>query len=324
MNASARHPYPVHAPDGGGASPLLARLPVVDGRYTAMADLSRHCWFRVGGPAEILFEPAGEEDLQRFLAGCPAEIPLTVIGLGANLLVRDGGIPGVVMRLAEGFDSIIFADAAVDVGTGTPTAILSRAAAAQGVGGLEFLSGIPGTIGGVLRMNAGAYGVETADIVCEVRAFDRRGQRQVLPAKSIAFSYRNCNLPEDWIFTSARLQGHAADPRRISDFITEIAAARTATQPRTRTGGSTFTNPEGPQGQIKAWELIEQAECRGLRRGAAAVSVQHCNFLVNEGGATAADIEALGEEVRRRVIEKTGVALEWEIRRLGVTAGEDE
>ena len=300
-------------------SRLLDRLPAVRGRYTESAALSRVTWFRVGGPAEVMFRPADRDDLAAFLAGKPADVPLTVIGVGSNLLVRDGGIDGVVIRLGRGFtdivvdgDEIIAGAAALDLNV----AIAARGAA---LAGLEFLSGIPGTIGGALRMNAGAYGREMTDVTIAAEALDAQGRLQRLDHAALGFSYRHAALPEDWIFTAARLKGTAGDKAAIAARMDEIQKARAETQPlRTPTGGSTFKNPDDPKAAgRKAWQLVDEAGCRGLRMGGAMVSELHCNFLINTGGATAADIEALGEEVRRRVFAKSGVTLEWEIKRIG-------
>ena len=301
------------------ADSLLDRLPPVRGRYSANADLSRFTWFRVGGPAEVMFRPADVGDLSGFLMAKPKDVPVTVIGVGSNLLVRDGGVEGVVIRLGRGFTGIEIAG--VDVNAGAAALDLSVAIAARnaGVTGLEFLSGIPGTIGGALRMNGGAYGREMKDATVIAEALDPAGTRHKLTLKELGFSYRHCSAPGDWIFTGATLRGKSGDRTEIARRMDEIQAARGASQPlRTRTGGSTFLNPTDPKAQgKKSWELITAAGCRGLTIGGARVSEQHCNFLINTGEATAADIEALGEEVRRRVYETTGVRLEWEIRRIG-------
>jgi UDP-N-acetylmuramate dehydrogenase len=294
---------------------LLDRLPAVRGRYRAGADLARVTWFRVGGPAEVVFRPADADDLSAFLAARPADVPVTVIGVGSNLLVRDGGVPGVVVRLGRAFAGIAVDGAAVEAGAAALDLNVARAACQAGFAGLEFLAGIPGTVGGALRMNGGAYGREMKDVVARADALAPDGARHALAIGGLGFAYRHCAVPEDWVFVGARLEGAPGDPEAIAARIREIQEARAATQPiRTRTGGSTFKNPEG----ARAWELIERAGCRGLRLGGARVSEQHCNFLINDGTATAGDLEALGEEVRRRVREATGVLLEWEIRRIGV------
>jgi UDP-N-acetylmuramate dehydrogenase len=304
------------------AVPLIERLPPVRGRLTPGAPLAGITWFGVGGPAEVMFRPLDEADLAEFLAALPAAVPVTMIGVGSNLLVRDGGIPGVVIRLGRGFATIDpdcprirFGAAALDVNVAT-------LAAEAGIAGCEFLSGVPGTIGGALRMNAGAYGGDMAQTVVSARALDRRGQAHDLDVAALGFSYRKSAVRDDWIFVSAVLAGRADDAATIKQRLATIRAAREASQPlRTKTGGSTFKNPteNNPTG-AKAWELIDQAGCRGLARGGAKVSEQHCNFLINASGATAADIEELGEEVRRRVFDCTGITLEWEIRRVGEAA----
>lgn len=286
------------------------------GRLVPDAPLAELTWFRVGGPAEVLFSPADEGDLAAFLAATPADIPVTVIGVGSNLLVRDGGVPGVVIRLGRGFGAIAAEEGyRLRVGAAVPDVKVARAALDHGIGGLTFFRGIPGTIGGALRMNGGAYGRETRDALIEARAVDRGGRVVTLPAAEMRMSYRHCGVPEDHVFTQALVQGAPADPAEIAADMEAITQAREETQPiRSRTGGSTFKNP--PEG--KAWQLIDRAGMRGFSVGAARVSEKHCNFLINEGGATAADIEALGEAVRARVLETSGVALEWEIRRIGV------
>ena len=300
--------------------PLIDRLPPVRGRYKANAPLAGITWFRVGGPAEVSFRPADRDDFLDFLAARPADVPVTVIGVASNSLIRDGGVPGVVLRLGRAFVEI---DAeANDVTCGAAALDLNVAKVAQsaGIGGLEFLCGVPGTIGGALRMNAGAYGKEIKDVLVSAEAADIYGKVHRLDPGDFGFAYRQTEIPADWIFLGARLRGQADDPAAIAGRMREIQETRAASQPiRTRTGGSTFKNPPGE----KAWELIDRAGCRGLRRGGAMVSEQHCNFLINTGTASAADLEALGEEVRARVREATGVALEWEIRRLGVPAGPD-
>lgn len=300
---------------------LIDRLPRVRGRYRENADLARVTWFRVGGDAEILFRPADAGDLAAFLKARPADVPITVIGVGSNLLVRDGGVPGVVIRLGREFANIAARGTEISAGAGALDFTIAKASAAAGIEGLEFLAGIPGTLGGALRMNGGAYGREIKDVVVSADALAPDGTRHRLAADALGFSYRRGTTPEGWIFTGARLKGAKGEPQVIKRRIAEIQAARAATQPvRSRTGGSTFRNPGGAAGEPKAWQLIDRAGCRGLRRGGARVSDQHCNFLINDGAATAADIEGLGEEVRRRVKEATGVTLEWEIRRIGTMA----
>ena len=300
------------------ARSLLDRLPPVRGRYAENVPLAPLTWFRVGGPAEVMFRPADVDDLAAFLARKPADVPVTVLGVGSNLLVRDGGIPGVVVRLGRAFAGIAAADAdTLETGAGALDLNVARVALDAGIGGLEFLSGIPGTIGGALRMNAGAYGAEIEDVLVTARAIDAGGRVHVLQPADVGFAYRRCAVPADSIFVAAVLRGRAEDPRAIGRRMDDIRAARESTQPiRSRTGGSTFANPPG----AKAWELIDRAGCRGLAIGGAKVSEQHCNFLVNTGDATAADLERLGEEVRRRVLATTGTTLSWEIHRVGVPA----
>jgi UDP-N-acetylmuramate dehydrogenase len=294
---------------------LIDRLPPVRGRYAEDVSLAAITWFRVGGPAEVLFRPADADDLATFLARRPADVPVTVLGVGSNLLVRDGGVPGVVIRLGRAFAAIEVEGDEIVAGAGALDANVARTALEAGIGGLEFLSGVPGTIGGALRMNAGAYGGEMKDVVASARAVAPDGTIHELDNAALGFAYRGCAVPRDWIFLSARLSGLRTPHEAIARRMDEIRGKREATQPiRTRTGGSTFANPEG----AKAWELIDKAGCRGLALGGAKVSEQHCNFLINTGTATAADLEALGEEVRRRVFAATGVRLAWEIDRIGV------
>ncbi len=296
---------------------LIERLPAVRGRLTADAPLAGVTWFRVGGPAEVMFRPVDAEDLSTFLAAKPADVPVTVIGVASNLLVRDGGVRGVVIRLGRGFTEIAATGEVVRAGAAALDGNVAVVARDAPLAGLEFLSGIPGTIGGALRMNGGAYGAEMKDVVIGAEAIDGQGNRHRLSLAELGFSYRHCDVAEDWIFTAAELRGKPGDSAAIQTRMDEIAAAREASQPvRTRTGGSTFANPPGH----KAWELIDSVDGRGLHRGGAMVSEKHCNFLINTGEATAADIEGLGEELRRRVHEKFGVTLEWEIRRIGVPA----
>lgn len=296
---------------------LIDRLPPVRGEYRADVALARFTWFRAGGPAEVLFIPADEEDLCGFLARTPEDIPLTVIGVASNLLIRDGGIPGVTIRLRNAFAGLDRTDAGVRAGAGALDINVARFAADEGLSGLEFLSGIPGTIGGALRMNAGAYGAEIKDVLLRATAFDRQGNRHTLGAAAMGFGYRQSGVPGDWIFLSAEMSALPATPEKIAGRMTEIGAARSDTQPvRSRTGGSTFKNPSGRH----AWQLIDAAGCRGLAVGKAMVSEKHCNFLINTGGATAHELESLGEEVRRRVLAHSGVDLQWEIKRIGVDA----
>jgi UDP-N-acetylmuramate dehydrogenase len=291
----------------------------VRGRLEADAPLADLTWFRAGGPAEVLFVPMDETDLADFLAGSDPEVAVHVIGVGSNLLVRDGGVPGVVIRLGRGFGEIsVESGQRVRTGTAVPDVKAARFALDHSIGGLTFLRGIPGTIGGALRMNGGAYGRETKDVLIEARAVDRRGRISVLSNADMHYTYRHCGAPEDLIFTEALLQGEAGDPAEIARAMEEITERRESTQPvKSRTGGSTFKNPPGH----KSWQLIDKAGMRGFAVGPAKVSELHCNFLINEGGATAAQIEELGETVRRRVKETSGVDLEWEIKRIGVAAG---
>jgi UDP-N-acetylmuramate dehydrogenase len=298
---------------------LIERLPPVRGLYTADAPLKDLLWFRVGGPAEVLFEPKDEGDLAAFLAERPDGVPLSVIGGGANLLVRDGGIPGVVIRLGSGFGEIEVTDHEVRAGGGALLGAIARAARDAEIKGLEFLSGIPGTLGGALRMNAGAFGSEMRDIIIGAVAMDRNGKLHQLDPDALGFAYRHCSVPEDWIFTASHLRGQPGNRHEIVARMQEIHRYRKGTQPLgLRTGGSTFKNP--PTG--KAWELISRAGCRGISRGGAMVSDKHCNFLINTGDATSADIEGLGEEVRQRVQKSCGVELKWEIRRIGEPHGD--
>jgi UDP-N-acetylmuramate dehydrogenase len=285
------------------------------GRLLANQSLAELTWFRVGGPAQALFMPEDEDDLASFLANLPAEIAVTVIGLGSNLIVRDGGVPGVVVRLGRGFSEIAVEGLNVRAGAAVPDVKVARAAQEAGIAGLSFLRGIPGAIGGALRMNGGAYGRETKDALLEARAVDRTGRIHVLANADFGFTYRHCGAPGDYIFTQATFRGERGDPAVIAAEMEKITESREATQPiKSRTGGSTFKNPPGN----KAWQLIDAAGCRGLRIGDAQVSEMHCNFLINLGSATAADIEVLGETVRARVKENAGVELEWEIKRIGL------
>ncbi|MCZ6587946.1 MAG: UDP-N-acetylmuramate dehydrogenase [Alphaproteobacteria bacterium] len=297
---------------------LLERLPQVRGRYDAQAPIARYTWFRAGGPAEVLYRPADVTDLANFLAGKPGDVAVTVLGVGSNMLVRDGGIPGVVIRLGRPFSTIRVDGTQIHAGAMALDYNIAKAARDASIAGFEFLAGIPGTIGGGLRMNAGAYGREFKDIVIQVLALTPQGDIESLSPEDWTPRYRGCGVPTDWIFTGCAMTGAWGNNADISRAMELIQEAREDTQPiRTRTGGSTYKNPNGQ----KAWELIERAGCRGLRLGNAQVSEKHCNFLVNLGGATAADIEGLGEEVRRRVREASGVELEWELERIGVPTG---
>jgi UDP-N-acetylmuramate dehydrogenase len=302
--------------------PLIDRLPPLRGRVTAAYDLAKVTWFRVGGPAEVMVRPEDADDLATLLAGRPDGVAVTVIGVGSNLLVRDGGVPGVVVRLGRGFTGVRVEGEVIHCGAAALDLSVAQTARDAGLGGLEFLSGIPGTIGGALRMNAGAYGAEIKDVLVSCTAMDEAGRLHHLTPAEMAFSYRHSGLAEGWIVTAATLRGQPDTAAAIARRMAAIKEAREDSQPvRSRTGGSTFANPPG----ARAWELIDRAGCRGLRRGGAQVSEHHCNFLINLGEATAADLEDLGEEVRARVLDTTGVRLHWEIRRLGVRAnGEGE
>jgi UDP-N-acetylmuramate dehydrogenase len=299
----------------------IEALPPLKGRLRLDADLAKITWFRVGGPAEVMFRPEDLEDLRAFLAAKPADVPVTVIGVGSNLLVRDGGVPGVVIRLGKQFAKITVDGNMLRAGAATPDLYVARAARDAGQAGLEFLCGVPGTVGGALRMNAGAYGGEVKDVLRRAWVMHPAGVLHELNNSEMEFGYRHCGVPEDWIFTEAEFEGQPGDIAEIAARMEEIGETRMDSQPvRSRTGGSTFANPEG----AKAWRLIEAAGCRGLARGGAMVSEQHCNFLINTGDASAADLEELGEEVRRRVRETSGVELRWEIRRVGLPAKEAE
>lgn len=295
---------------------LATEMPHLRGRLMARQSLAELTWFRVGGPAQVLFMPEDEADLAYLLGELPGEIPVSVVGLGSNLIVRDGGVPGVVIRLGRGFGAATIENGQrVRAGAAVPDLKVARLAQEAGIAGLAFLRGIPGAIGGALRMNGGAYGRETKDVLVEARGIDRRGRLHVLAAGDMHYAYRHCGAPDDIIFTQALFQGSLGDAAAIAAEMDEITQSRESTQPvKSRTGGSTFKNPPGQ----KAWQLIDAAGCRGLTLGGAQVSPMHCNFLINLGGATAADIEGLGETVRQRVKENSGVDLEWEIKRFGV------
>lgn len=290
-------------------------LPPVRGTYTYDAPLKDLVWFRAGGPAEVLFRPADVDDLATFIAAKPADVRVSVIGVGSNLLIRDGGIPGVVVRLPGAMGKVSINGTRVSVGAAALDANVARVAADAGIGGLEFLRGIPGTIGGALRMNAGCYGREIKDIFVEATAIDGKGNIVTLTPADMGFVYRKSAVPDDVIFVSAVLEGVADEPDAVRERMKALVEQRESSQPvKSRTGGSTFKNPSG----YKAWQLIDEAGCRGLKKGAAQMSELHCNFLINTGDAKAADIEDLGEEVRARVKAKSGVELEWEIKRVGV------
>ncbi|HAA90805.1 MAG TPA: UDP-N-acetylenolpyruvoylglucosamine reductase [Rhodospirillaceae bacterium] len=298
---------------------IVDRLPSVRGELRLDESMARYAWLRVGGPAEVLFRPADTEDLQEFLHNTPIDIPIFAMGVASNLLVRDGGIPGVVIQLRKGFNEIVSNQETITAGTGALDINVARFALAEELEGLEFLSGIPGTIGGALRMNAGAYGSEIADVLVSAEAIDRNGNLRQANKEELGFAYRHTDAPQDWIFIGATLAASPGDSAAIAAKMEKIAEAREGSQPiRARTGGSTFKNTD----EKSAWELIDDAGCRGLRVGEAQVSEHHCNFLINHGQASAYDLERLGAEVRRRVHEKSGVMLQWELDRIGLTAKE--
>jgi UDP-N-acetylmuramate dehydrogenase len=293
----------------------LATMPVVRGKLTANAPLAPLVWFKAGGAADWLFEPADADDLAAFLKAIPADMPVMALGLGSNLIVRDGGVPGVVVRLGKTFAKVeTISPTTLRCGGGASGIAVSSAARDSSIQGIEFLRGIPGTVGGFVRMNGGAYGREVKDILVEAEILFRSGDRAVLPVEKLGYTYRHSELPEGCIVIAATFRGEPGDKAEIQARMDSIAAAREASQPlRTKTGGSTFKNPPGE----KAWELVDRAGCRGLTVGGAQVSEKHTNFLINTGEATSADIEALGEEVRNRVKADSGVSLEWEIQRVG-------
>lgn len=295
---------------------LREKMPELRGRLLPNQSLAELTWFRVGGPAQVLFTPEGEGDLAYFLARLPLEIPVIVVGLGSNLIVRDGGVAGVVIRLGRGFSDIrIEPEHRIRAGAAVPDVKVARAAQEASIAGLAFFRGIPGAIGGALRMNAGAYGGETKDVLIEARGVDRAGRVRVFANADMHYTYRHCGAPDDVIFTQALFQGAPGDPAEIAAAMDKITELRELTQPiKSRTGGSTFKNPPG----AKAWQLVDAAGCRGFVVGDAQVSEMHCNFLINRGRATAADIETLGETVRARVKAASGIDLEWEIKRIGL------
>lgn len=298
---------------------LKDRLPRVEGKYIEDARLDALTWFRVGGPADVLYTPSGLEDLKGFLKGCPDDIPVRVVGVGSNLLVRDGGLEGVTIRLAKGFNQVEIEKNVVRAGAAALDVTVARKAQGAGLSGIEFYRGIPGAIGGALRMNAGAYGTETKDVLINCIALDRKGEPHTLTVDEMGYSYRHSEAPEDCIFVEACFRCTPDDPDAILARMGEITSSREETQPiKSRTGGSTFKNPDPSLSEgLKAWQLIDKAGCRGLQIGGAQVSEQHCNFLINTGEATGADLENLGEEVRVRVLENSGIELEWEIKRIG-------
>ncbi|GAA0285092.1 UDP-N-acetylmuramate dehydrogenase [Alteraurantiacibacter aestuarii] len=292
----------------------------VRGKLVKDAPLDRLVWFKSGGAADYLFEPADLDDLTRFLSGLDEGTPVMALGLGSNLIIRDGGVPGVVVRLGKPFASVeVRRDNIIECGGGAPGILVASTARDAGIAGLEFLRGIPGTVGGFVRMNGGAYGREVADILIDCDVVMPGGECVNIPAQDLGYSYRHSKLPDGAIVVAARFQGDPGDPVAIGKEMDRIAAEREASQPlRSKTGGSTFKNPDpAAAGGRKAWQLVDEAGCRGLKMGGAQVSEKHANFLINTGDATSSDIEGLGEEIRRRVSEKTGVALEWEIQRVG-------
>ncbi|MEA2921197.1 MAG: UDP-N-acetylmuramate dehydrogenase [Bradyrhizobium sp.] len=295
---------------------LKAAMPQLRGRLLANQSLAELTWFRVGGPAQVLFTPADEDDLAYFLARLPGEWPVYPVGVGSNLIVRDGGMPGVVIRLGpRGFGEAAAQGDIVSAGAAALDKRVAEAAAAANISGLEFFFGIPGTIGGALRMNAGANGAETKDVLIEAVGVGRDGKKHVFTNADMKFVYRNSGVDSSIIFTSARFRGSLAAPDAIRARMNEVQNHRETAQPiREKTGGSTFKNPPGHS----AWKLVDAAGCRGLRVGGAMVSEMHCNFLINTGNATAADIETLGETVRARVLAQSGIDLHWEIKRIGI------
>jgi len=304
-----------------GFAPRIDRLPKVRGRLVENAPLAPYSWFRVGGPAQVLFMPRDEADLALFLSGLTPDIPVTVLGAASNTLIRDGGVPGVVIRLGPAFAKVEqTGPTSLKAGAACLDSLLAKQAARFGIGGLEFFATIPGMIGGALRMNAGCYGGETKDVIKSVIALDRRGRRLVMSPDEMGYSYRHCAAPQDLIFVEAEFEGRASDPSAIQAKIEALKANRAASQPlREKTGGSTFKNPDPDiSGGRSAWQCVEAVGGRGLKIGGAHMSRKHCNFMINDGTASAADLEALGEEIRARTRAQLGFALEWEIRRIGV------
>ena len=299
-------------------------LPTVRGRLTYNAPLGHMTWFGVGGPAEVLFKPADKQDLVDFIKNCPKDVPITVLGVASNLIIRDGGIPGVVIRLGRDCGEIKVNGTSLTAGAAALDMNVALAAARDSIAGLEFLSGIPGSIGGALRMNAGAYGKEIKEVLTSAEVLFRDGTVKMMTAAEMGMSYRHNNLPEDVIFLGCTLQGEAGDTAAIEARMNEIKTRRAESQPiRSKTGGSTFANPATPEGADpkdvkKAWQLIDAAGCRGLKIGGAQMSEMHANFMLNTGGATAADLERLGEKVREKVYAQSQIMLRWEIKRIGV------
>lgn len=296
---------------------LDGKLSGLRGRLTPDAGMDKITWFRAGGPAQVLFQPADEEDLSSFLKAVPEEVPILVVGIGSNLLVRDGGVPGFVVRLsAKGFGEVDqVSETQLRAGAATPDKRVAAAALEAGLAGFHFYHGIPGGMGGALRMNAGANGVETRERVVEVRALDRKGEVHVLSNADMGYAYRHSSASSDLIFTSVLFEGTPGEHEAIKQAMDEVQHHRETVQPvREKTGGSTFKNPEG----TSAWKEIDKAGCRGLRVGGAQMSEMHCNFMINTGTATGLDLETLGETVRARVFENSGIRLHWEIKRLGL------
>jgi UDP-N-acetylmuramate dehydrogenase len=305
---------------------LTDRLPPVRGKYLENAPLGDMTWLRVGGPAEVLFLPADEADLARFLAETPDDIPVHLLGAGSNTLVRDGGVPGVVIRLTAPFGKVeAIGDNRLKAGAAALDKKVAQAAAKAGIAGMEFFTGVPGAIGGAIRMNAGCYGTETRDVLVEAVALDRSGRRLIVPVGELGYDYRHSEAPEDWIFVEAVFEGTPDDPAAIEQRMADITARREETQPiREKTSGSTFKNPDPPGtlNQRKAWKLIDQTGWRGKRIGGARFSEQHANFLINDGTASAADLEAVAEGARADIKAATGIDLHWEVKRLGVEKSE--
>ena len=298
-----------------GRAVVTLDMPQVRGRLTRSAPLAPLVWFKAGGAAEWLFEPADVDDLADFLRDLDPVVPVMALGLGSNLIVRDGGVPGVVVRLGKAFAKVTAEGTTLGCGGGASGILVSSSARDAGIAGVEFLRSIPGTVGGFVRMNGGAYGRETADVLVECEVVLRSGGRRTLAAADLGYTYRHSELPEGCVVVSATFRGVPGEPAALQAEMDRIAAAREASQPlRSKTGGSTFKNPTGH----KAWALVDAAGCRGLRRGDAQVSEKHCNFLLNLGAATSADIEGLGEQVRDKVRAHSGVTLEWEIQRVGL------
>jgi len=298
---------------------LIDRLPSVRGKLSADVPLAPYTWLRVGGPAEVLFIPKDEADLAHFLSSTPDDVPVTILGVASNTLVRDGGIKGVVVRLGPSFAKVRTDGLTVRAGAAALDNKVAKIAAKAGIAGLEFYAGIPGTIGGALKMNAGCYGAETTDVLVEVIALDRAGRRQIMPHKEMGYSYRHSKAPDDLIFVEALFEGKKDKPADIQKRMDDITARREKSQPiREKTGGSTFKNPDQVQsGGRGAWQVIDAAGGRGFKVGDAQMSEKHCNFMINTGDATAADLEELGETMRQMVKDSQGVDLDWEVKRIG-------